>query len=106
MKYWNALGGDQYNEKQELIVGNVITNAMFQFPRSAPILEVALSSVSRLYDPASWTSLGPDILQRSLLTLCGFPPSQPLRELAMTRTRLTSLHILTLHHNYNQLISL
>ena len=83
-------GGDQYNEKKELVVGNVVTNAMFQFSRAAPILEVALSLVSSLYDPASWTSVGPDLLQRALLTLCGFPPSQPLRDLAMTRQHFRS----------------
>ena len=100
-------GGDQYNAKNELLVGNVVTNAMFQFPRGAPILELALNTVkniftwiffteifspqvSSVYDPASWVSVGPDLLQRSLLTLCGFPPSQPLRDFAMTRTHFRS----------------
>ena len=80
-----SAGGDRYNAKHELLVGNVVTNAMFQFPRGAPILEVALDMVSSVYEPSSWTSVGPDLLQRALLTTCGFPPSQPLRELAMTR---------------------
>ena len=79
------VGGDQYNANNELLVGTVVTNAMFQFSRLAPILEAALNSVTRVYDPYSWTSVGPDLLQRSLLTLCGFPPSQPLHGLAMTR---------------------
>ena len=85
-----SAGGDRYNAKHELVVGNVVTNAMFQFSRGAAILELALSLVTRLYDPASWTSVGPDLLQRALLTLCGFPASQPLRDLAMTRQHFRS----------------
>ena len=83
-------GGDQYNPQNHLVVGNVVTNAMFQFPRLAPILEVALDLVTRVYDPASWTSVGPDLLQRALLSICGFPPSQPLRDIAMTREHFRS----------------
>ena len=83
-------GVDQYNEKKELVVGNTITNAMFQFTRGAPILKLAMSLVTRVYDPSIWTSVGPDLLQRSLLTICGFPPSQPLRDLAMTREHFRS----------------
>ena len=85
-----VVGGDQYNDQHQLLVGNVVTNAMFQFSRAAPILEVALGLVTRVYDPASWISVGPDLLQRALLTLCGFPASQPLRDLAMTREHFRS----------------
>ena len=42
-------GGDQYNAKNELLVGNVVTNAMFQFPRGAPILELALNTVRNIF---------------------------------------------------------
>ena len=73
-------GEDQYNDKKELVVGNTITNAMFQFSQGAPILKLTMSLVSREYNPAHWTSVGPDPLQRSLLTLCGFSKSQPLRD--------------------------
>ena len=83
-------GLDRYNDRNELVVGDSITNAMFQFTRGAPILELAMSLVNREYDPSDWTSVGPDPLQRSLLTLCGFPPSQPLRELALTRKHFSS----------------
>ena len=76
-------GLDRYNDRNELVVGDSIT-------RGAPILELAMSLVNREYDPSDWTSVGPDPLQRSLLTLCGFPPSQPLRELALTRKHFSS----------------
>ena len=79
--------GDKYNADNELIVGNSVTNAMFHFSRGAPILKRALASLVQVYDPYSWTSVGPDLLQRSLLSQCGFPASQPLRSLAMTRER-------------------
>ena len=95
MEYINTriqllIGVDQYNDKNELVVGNSVTNAMFQFTRGAPILKLAMSLVTSVYDPSQWTSVGPDLLQRSLLTTCGFPPSQPLRELAMTRKHFRS----------------
>ena len=77
--------GDKFNDNNELLVGNSVTNAMFHFSRGAPILQLALAILERVYDPYSWTSVGPDLLQRSLLTQCGYPLSQPLRSLAMTR---------------------
>merc|ERR1719471_146479 len=67
--------GDKYNADNELIVGNSVTNAMFHFSRGAPILKRALASLVQVYDPYSWTSVGPDLLQRSLLSQCGFPAS-------------------------------
>ena len=43
--------GDKFNDNNELLVGNSVTNAMFHFSRAAPILELALSGLATVYDP-------------------------------------------------------
>ena len=76
--------GDKYDENNHLLVGNTVTNAIFHFDKGAPILEVALQILEKVYHPQSWASGGPDVLQRALLSLCGFGPEHPLR-IPMTR---------------------
>ena len=61
--------GDKYDDNNRLLVGNSVTNAIFHFSKGAPILEVALQILEKVYRPQSWASGGPDVLQRSLLLL-------------------------------------
>ena len=35
-----------------------------------------------MYDPQGWATGGPDVLQRSLLTLCGFDQEHKLRSVS------------------------
>ena len=72
-------GGDRYDSNNHLIVGNTVTNAIFHFSKSAPILQLALDIFHSMYDPQGWATGGPDVLQRALLTLCGFDKSHNLR---------------------------
>ena len=76
--------GDKYDENNRLLVGNTVSNAIFHFDKGAPILAMALEILEKVYQPQSWASGGPDVLQRSLLLLCGFGPQHPLR-IPMTR---------------------
>ena len=71
--------GDVYDDNNNLLVGTCVTNAIFHFSKFAPILTAALSTFNKMYDPHGWATGGPDVLQRSLLTLCGFDQEHKLR---------------------------
>ena len=63
-------------------MGTCVTNAIFHFSKSSPILTEALDTFNKMYDPQGWATGGPDVLQRSLLTLCGFDQEHKLRSVS------------------------
>ena len=71
--------GDVFTKKGHLLVGDCVTNAIFHFSKSAPILDLALEIFSSMYNPQGWATGGPDVLQRALLIQCGLDPSHKLK---------------------------
>ena len=71
--------GDVFTKKGHLLVGDCVTNAIFHFSKSAPILALALDIFSSMYDPQGWATGGPDVLQRALLIQCGLDPNHKLK---------------------------
>merc|ERR1711935_1125213 len=91
----NFLASDQVNEETytengHLMVGDTVTNAFFHFDTGAPILEDALKNFNNTFRSQVWASGGPDLLQRSLLTTCGYSKAVGLRNIQMTRERFSS----------------
>ena len=72
-------GGDEYNGAGELLVGDTVTNAIFHLSRGSALLQLAISTFSAMFDPQGWATGGPDVLQRALLTTCGFTQDHQLR---------------------------
>ena len=72
--------GDVFTKNGHLLVGDCVTNAIFHFSKSSPILDLALDIFSQMYNPQGWATGGPDVLQRALLTQCGLDPSHKLRQ--------------------------
>jgi len=88
----NVIASDQEVEERrnsdgKLIVGDTVTNALFHFSRQAPILEMALDKFTANYQGQAWAAAGPDLLQKCLLELCGFPPDTGHKDVLMTRER-------------------
>ena len=69
------------------MVGHTVSNAMFHFSKGALILELALNHFNEAFSSQVWASGGPDLLQRCLLSICGFRPDVPLKSIMMTRER-------------------
>lgn len=72
-------GGDEYNGAGELLVGDTVTNAIFHLGRGSALLQLAIATFSAMFDPQGWATGGPDVLQRALLTTCGFAQDHQLR---------------------------
>jgi len=88
----NVIASDQEveerrNSEGHLIVGDTVTNALFHFSRGNPIVEMALERFTSTYQGHAWAAAGPDLLQKCLLTLCGFPPNTGHKDVLMTRER-------------------
>ena len=43
--------GDTFTKKGHLLVGDSVTNAIFHFSKSAPILKLALETFNKMFDP-------------------------------------------------------
>ena len=78
---------EKTNAAGELLVGDSVTNALFHFSKGAEILKLAIEHFNEAFQSRSWASGGPDLLQRCLLHLCGFPAETGLRDIQMTRER-------------------
>ena len=77
----------RYTEANHLMVGHIVSNAMFHFEKEAPILEIALKYFNKAFNAQIWASGGPNLLQRCLLSICGFSPDVPVDGVMMTRER-------------------
>ena len=49
--------GDTFTKKGHLLVGDSVTNAIFHFSKSAPILKLALETFTKMFDPQVWATL-------------------------------------------------
>ena len=78
--------GDVYTKNGHLLVGDCVTNAIFHFSKSAPILDLGLGIFSEMYNPRGWATGGPDVLQRALLTQCGLDKGHKLRQKINVKT--------------------
>lgn len=93
----NVIASDQVNEEKyspngQLLVGDTVTNAMFHFSKGAKILKMSLQNFNNMFKSQVWASGGPDLLQRSLLFICGVDKKIGLREIQMTRERFSPEH--------------
>jgi len=90
----NVIASDQVARREysgnHLLVGHTVSNAMFHFSRGSLILTLALNHFHEAFSSQVWASGGPDLLQRCLLTLCGFGNDVPTNGIMMTRERFNS----------------
>ena len=92
----NVIASDQvtsklYTEAGHAYIGHTVSNAFFHFSRGAPILKAALNSFKDSFQYTVWSSGGPDLLQKSLLGVCGYGSDVPHNSSTrMTKERFNS----------------
>lgn len=104
----NVLASDQVtdielNAEGHMLQGYKVSNAMFHFSRSSPLLECAIRRFAPNYRPDVWAHNGPDLLQSCLVEVCGFdgeiPPSKMTSE-DITREKCQGVQLLDFRSFY------
>jgi len=88
----NVIASDQvveemHDQEGRLLVGDTVSNAIFHFSKGHKILRLALQQFNQMFQSNVWASGGPNLLQKSLLQLCGFGPEVGVKDIQMTRER-------------------
>ena len=74
-QFKNALGGDNFNEKQAdedpNYLGEKLSNAIFHFEKGHPFIQKSLKYFPKIFT-GEWGSGGPSVFQKSLENVCNY----------------------------------